>query len=103
MSNQLSLSFAWGVYHDSATPTVGGVFEHPAGCECQSCRSWNADKHYPYGSGLVLAVCPHCGNKQSRANYVAGFWAECVELGGYYERYGVCKCAKCAKWCKWYS
>lgn len=83
---------AWHIYHNS--PAVLSKWEHVAGSDY--CKMYNL----PYGGGLVLQGCSHCGKFQTRETYVSGFWAETIELVTSYECAGISKC-KCGKWSHW--
>lgn len=52
---------AWQVWHDEA-------------------RRLSYHWEMPDGSGLLLSVCAGCGEHQTRATYVSGFWREFVTL-----------------------
>ena len=79
----------WEIYDNSPTP--GSYWEH-----YDDTKEWNK------GSGLLLAICAKCGNKQTRETYLSTspkpFWAEWITLIQDYQITGVAKCAKCGQW-----
>jgi hypothetical protein len=83
---------AWYIFHNS--PAQIGKWEHPAGSP--EAVKWNA----PYGTGLALDGCPHCGEFQTRETYVSGFWVENIELVTDYSCSGISLC-KCGAWSHW--
>lgn len=83
---------AWAIYHTAKGELC--KWEHEAGSEY--CKKYNE----PYGCGLILAGCPHCGKFQTRETYVTGFWAEVIELVTDYSCSGVSRC-QCGQWSKW--
>jgi len=80
---------AWAIYNES--PEVKTYWEHQD-------NSKAIYKDY----GLLLCICPHCGEKQTRESYIScrpgSFWAEWITLIQDYEITGVAKCAKCGGW-----
>jgi hypothetical protein len=74
----ISKSEAWKIYHNS-----------PQSLSKKDKESW-----------LLLDGCPHCGEFQTRATYVRGFWKQVIELVTDYSCCGIYQC-KCGGWSNW--
>ena len=83
---------AWYLFYNSKP--VASKWEHPAGSP--EAEKWNQ----PYGAGLLLNGCAHCGAFQTRETYVRGFWVQSVELVTDYTCQGISLC-KCGQWSRW--
>ena len=78
----------WKIYNDS--PGHETYWEH-----------WDDSKEWLKGSGLLLAICPHCGEKQTRENYLSTspkpFWLQWITLIQDLHITGIAQ-HQCGKW-----
>lgn len=81
---------AWKIYHNSPTPKY----------------YWEHYDENGKGSGLLLSICPKCGEKQTRENYLSGtpksFWVKWITLIQDYKITGVAQ-HRCGQWCQVYG
>ena len=74
---------AWKIYNNSPTPKYYW-------------EDRNGQK------GLLLSICPKCGEKQTRETYLGGFWIDAFTLIQDYEITSISK-HNCGQWCQTYG